>query len=606
MKEKKEKFNVFKSTLFRDSMMGNKRYFVLGILAVAFAAITYFAGPLVIGFNADYILLGQETQIPAFILNLFTLQSREYYLNHLWVIALFYLAIISTHALFVYLRGRWLNIGSEKNAQQMREQLYAHLQNVPYDYHKHTSTGDLVQRCTSDVDTIRRFLSTQFMEIVRTIVMVAIAVVVMISISPKLTLISLISTPILFLISFIYFKNVQKQFELSDVAEGALSTYVQENAAGVRVVRAFGQQQSEVDGFEEKNKSYRDTTYKLIKMLGIFWGSTDPVAAGQTILTLVVCTVMAARGEISIGTMIIFGTYTGMVVWPVRQLGRVLADFGKSVVSLKRLQEIMDVPMETENGRALEPDIKGDISFRDVTFGYDYPDEVLKGISFDVKAGQTVAILGATGSGKSSLVHLLQRLYYCTGGSITVDGIDVNDIERHHLRKNIGIVLQEPFLYSRSILENIRITDPKATNETVFESARIAAIHEVIESFDEGYQTLVGERGVTLSGGQKQRVAIARMLMQDAKILVFDDSMSAVDTETDTAIRDALSLRRKDITTFIISHRITTLCEADFILVLENGRIVQQGTHEELMAVPGLYSKIAEIQTMDAEEGGEE
>jgi ATP-binding cassette subfamily B protein len=283
----------------------------------------------------------------------------------------------------------------------------------------------------------------------------------------------------------------------------------------------------------------------------------------------------------------------------------VLSELGKSAVSLKRLDEIMDAPAETEPGRALTPKIKGAVEFRDVCFGYSGSEDVLKGISFRAEPGQTVAILGATGSGKSSLVHLLQRLYACTGGSITIDGVDINDIERHHLRRNIGIVLQEPFLYSRSILDNIRVVRPEADAHEIREAARIAAVDSVIMNFEKGYDTVVGERGVTLSGGQKQRVAIARMLMQDAPILIFDDSMSAVDTETDSAIREALALRRRGVTTFIISHRITTLSEADFIIVLDNGRIVQRGSHKQLMARRGLYSRIAGIQSLTGSEGGE-
>jgi ATP-binding cassette subfamily B protein len=252
--------------------------------------------------------------------------------------------------------------------------------------------------------------------------------------------------------------------------------------------------------------------------------------------------------------------------------------------------------VEVEPGLALEPEIRGHIQFKNVCFGYDRYDDVLRDISFSVQPGQTVAILGATGSGKTSLVQLLQRLYPVTAGEIIIDGVNINDIARGHLRRNIGIVLQEPFLYSRTIKENIRIARPQAPDEDVYKMARVAAVHDVIQSFENGYDTVVGERGITLSGGQRQRVAIARMLMQKAPILIFDDSLSAVDTETDAAIRAALRMRRENTATFIISHRITTLCEADTILVLEKGRLVQQGTHQELLEQEGLYRRIAEIQ----------
>jgi len=288
----------------------------------------------------------------------------------------------------------------------------------------------------------------------------------------------------------------------------------------------------------------------------------------------------------------------------VRQLGRILADMGKASVSLGRLDEILSAPLEKEPGKAETPDLAGDIVFDKVCFGYDRYNDVLDGVSFVAKPGQTVAILGATGSGKTSLVQLLQRLYVRTAGEITIAGVDVNDIEHGYLRRNIGIVLQEPFLYSRTILENIRICDPAATDEDVYNATRTACVHDVIESFEQGYDTIVGERGVTLSGGQQQRVAIARTLMQKAPILIFDDSMSAVDSETDAYIRKSLLALRRDGITFLISHRITTLREADNILVLENGRVTQQGTHEQLLKQGGLYRRIAEIQDA-VPEGGE-
>ena len=310
------------------------------------------------------------------------------------------------------------------------------------------------------------------------------------------------------------------------------------------------------------------------------------------------------RGTFTLGNVALFTTYVAMLTWPVRQLGRILADMGKAGVSLGRLDEILSAPVEQEPGKALAPSLSGDIVFDNVCFGYERYNDVLDGVSFTAKPGQTIAILGATGSGKTSLVQLLQRLYPRTAGSITIAGTDVNDIEHGHLRRNIGIVLQEPFLYSRTIMENIRICAPCSTKDDVYCAARTASVHDVIENFEQGYDTLVGERGVTLSGGQQQRVAIARTLMQNAPILIFDDSMSAVDSETDAAIRRSLLALNQDGITFLISHRITTLREADNILVLEDGRITQQGTHAQLIGQQGLYRRIAEIQDA-VSEGGE-
>ncbi|MBE5784763.1 MAG: ABC transporter ATP-binding protein [Clostridiales bacterium] len=577
------------------------------IAAVSFAYIV----PMITSFTVDYVIGNGPSNLPDGVTAFIEERGgREFLRQNLWIPALALVSFTAMNGTATFFRRRHVAVASEGMAETLRNLLFEHLQKVPYDYHKHVSTGDLIQRCTSDVETIRRFIANQLLEIVRTVSMVTIAAVIMFSVNLKMTLISMVLLPFLFVASFVYFRKVRDQFTLSDQAEGKLSATLQENLAGVRVVRAFGQQRDEVDKFTACNADFRDKTYRLSQMMGIYWGASDGVGYTQIALTLFFGIVYVVKGEFTLGNLLMFTSYVGMLTWPVRQLGRILSDLGKATVSLGRIDEILSVPAENEPGKALRPEICGEVEFRDVCFGYDTYDDVLKKISFRAKPGETVAILGSTGSGKTSLVQLLQRLYTTTAGSIFVDGVNINDIEGAHLRSNIGIVLQEPFLYSRTIMENIRIVRPEAAEEDVYAAARIASVHDVIEGFEKGYETVVGERGVTLSGGQKQRVAIARMLMQSAPILIFDDSMSAVDTETDAAIRAALRTRREHTTTFIISHRITTLMEADDILVLEHGELVQQGTHEELLRQDGLYRRIAEIQNaledeLRSEEGGE-
>jgi len=610
-KDKKKKIPIEKTErkktnwkLVGELLYGYRRYLAFATVSVILATAFSYAVPYVTSFTLDYVIQGISTSTPAFLLPwVEALGGRAYFMRSLFLCGVALVLFTGLNSLFTYTRRQSIALASEGMATKLRNRLYRHLEDVPYDYHKHASTGDLVQRCTSDVDTVRRFVHLQLMEIVRTFIMFGLAAVVMFSINVKMTLISMAFLPLLTISSFVYFKYVQEYFTASDEAEGALSTMLQENLTGVRVVRAFGQQKSEIDKFTNLNATYRSKTYKLIKLLGFYWGLSDCVGYIQIGLSLCMGVIGVYRGTFTLGNVALFTTYVAMLTWPVRQLGRILADMGKAGVSLGRLDEILSAPVEKEPGKALSPDLTGDIVFDNVCFGYERFNDVLDGVSFTAKPGQTVAILGATGSGKTSLVQLLQRLYVRTAGSITIAGTDVNDIEHGHLRRNIGIVLQEPFLYSRTIKENIRICAPCSTEDDVYFAARTASVHEVIESFEQGYDTIVGERGVTLSGGQQQRVAIARTLMQNAPILIFDDSMSAVDSETDAAIRRSLLALNQDGITFLISHRITTLREADNILVLEDGRITQQGTHAQLIQRQGLYRRIAEIQDAVSEGG---
>lgn len=581
-----------------EFMRGSRLLYLLAIVCMAISTILSLLPSLIIRNTVDSIIGDEPFEIPLWLHSIIeNVGGKSVLVQNLWICALLLLLITLLNGFFQFLRGKSVAKASESIILNIREKLYDHIQNLPYDEHVKADTGDWIQRCTSDVETIRRFLATQVVEMARAMLLVATTLFFMLSMDIKMTLISMAVVPIIFVFSFIFFSKIKVAFQLADEAEGRLSTVLQENLTGVRVVRAFGRQAFEVDKFEEKNSKYRDLNYRLLDLLALYWSSSDFLILLQLGIVLVLGVYWASTGHITLGTLIAFMDYEGRLLWPVRQMGRILTDMGKTQVSLGRIHEIIEIPKEDMEEDGLKPDLNADIEFKDVYFEYQPGKPVLKGVSFKVKKGQTVAILGPTGSGKSSLVHLLQRLYDYQRGSITIGGVELKKIDKKWLRSRIGIVLQEPFLFSKTIKENIALPKKDASEKEIVEAAKAACIHDVIEEFDKGYDTPVGERGVTLSGGQKQRVAIARTLIKDSSILIFDDSLSAVDTETDAAIREALRERSRDITTFIISHRITTVSQADLILVLEDGKIIESGTHEELINKEGMYKRVWLIQS---------
>lgn len=583
-------------------MKGKRLLYFAAIISIGLATFFSFFAPLVVRTIIDSIIGNQKMDAPKYIEMFVSWVGGTTVLRHnLWMASIFLVCIAFVRGIFDYLRGRWSASASESIAKNLREKLYQHLQRVPEKFYSKQKTGDLVQRCTSDVETVRTFLAVQIVEVGRSLMMLFLVIPIMLSMDVAMTFVAMTLVPFIIIFAVFYFLRVKKFFKESDEAEGAMSAVLQENLTGARVVRAFARQDFEMEKFDEKNQQYRDKTFRLIKLLGGYWGFSDLLIYSQTGLVLILGTIWTIEGKITLGTLVAFFTYEEFLLWPVRQAGRTLTEMGKALVSIGRIKEILDAPIEDNSGKT-NFKIHGQIEFRKVSFSYKSNKEILKNITFSIAPGETIMIFGPTGSGKSTLVNLLPRLWDYDSGSILLDGMKLNTLSRKAVREQIGIVLQEPFLYSKTLRENI-IANIKSVDEQQFHDAsRIASVHDEILSFEKGYETFVGERGVTLSGGQRQRVAIARTILQNPPVLIFDDSLSALDTETEKRIQDAMQKRKGKATTIVISHRLTSTKFVDKIIVLENGGISAIGTHDELIKSSRLYQNIFELQTAKTNE----
>lgn len=516
------------------------------------------------------------------------------------LIAAGFLLLAAGEGGFTFLSGALAARTSEGITRRLRNYLYDHIQHLTFTYHSKMQTGELIERSTSDVDAVRRFFADQAISIGRIFLQFTINFVVLLNLNWRLALYSVVVVPLVLLVSMWLFKKVSKAYEAYQEQEAVLSTTLQENLAGVRVVKAFSRQDYEMGKFEKDNWEKFLRGKKLLTMNSLFWPASDILCGLQMLAGYLIGALMAINGEISLGTYLAYAGLVVYIIYPLRNLGRLIVQTSSGLVSYSRVMDIIKEEREPlQQGDFLPASApQGKLEFEQVGFEYEAGSAALKGISFTVRPGEVIALLGSTGSGKTSLVNLLPRFYEYTSGHIYLDGTELNRYPRQYLRQNIGIVEQEPFLFSRTIRENIAYGVNREVSDAEIEAAaRAAAIHDVIVSFPEGYQTLVGEKGVTLSGGQKQRVTIARTILKNPRILILDDSTSAVDTETEAEIREALQKLMENRTTFIIAHRIQSITNADQIIVLDQGSIIQHGTHAELMAQAGMYQQIYSIQT---------
>lgn len=564
-------------------MRGYKKIYLVAALCLGFAAAFR---------SATYLILGK------FIDALIAKELASYYIP---LIAISFFLLAALQGVFTYFSGRLAAKTSEGITRRLRNFLFDHIQRLSFSYHDKAKTGELIQRTTSDVDAVRLFFADRAIGMGRILMLFIVNITVLLTLNVRLALLSIIVVPLTIILSLFFFRKVSDAYEEYQDQEAVLSNTLQENLSGVRVVKAFARQDFEKKKFDKENKKKYTKGKKFFTMHALFWPFSDILTGAQMLFGYYIGATMAINGEISIGTYLAYAGMIIWIIWPIRNLGRLIIQMSSGLVSYGRIIEVIKEEREqltVGDHKPLSETVGGEFVFDHISFAYDDHPVVLKDISFTCKPGQMIALLGGPGSGKSTLINLLPRFYDYSEGLLTLDNIDLKCYPRNFLRKHIGMVEQEPFLFSRSIKENITYgVDREVTEEEIFEASKAAAIHDVILGFSQGYDTLVGEKGVTLSGGQKQRVAIARTLLKNPKILILDDATSSVDVETEAQIHEALDHLMHGRTTFIIAHRIRSLMQADLILVLDDGKIIQQGVHKDLIHEPGKYKEIFDIQT---------
>jgi len=554
--------------------------------------------PIVIMITVDSIIGNKEYKYDILEKAVNLIGGRDFLRENIYILAFVIVILTGISCIFIFLRNYYSNVACENLIYNLKEKMYHKFLNLDMRCLNDYSTGDLIQRSSSDIETVRKLFSAQLVNAFGSIATIALVIVVMSLINLKLATISIVLCIIIAILSSVFYKKIGEIFKKTDEAESELMVFIKEALFNIRVIKAFNREDYILKLFREKNEEFNITQNNFMKTFARFRAVNDFLTFLQLAIILVVGGYETITGRMNFGDLIAFVIYINMIIWPIRQMGQLLSDMARASVSISRIYEVLDLPEEDYDYGIRDVSFSEKIEFKNVSLKIN-DNTVLDNISFVLNSGESLGIIGSTGSGKSMIVYLLLGFFEATSGEILIDDINIKEINKRYIREKISAIMQDSELFNMSIFENVKIVNNDIDENSVFDVTKISSIHSEIMNFSSKYETIVVDNGVNLSGGQKQRISIARSLLKPFEVLILDDSLSAVDMNTDLKINNALKSMDRKFTSILISHRISTITNCDNIIVMDGGRIVESGKHNELIKKNGMYSKINEIQSKE-------
>mgnify|MGYP000872602269 FL=1 len=584
--------------LFWKILKNNRLTYFLSMISTIFIQIFSGLTPIVIMITVDSIIGDKEYKYDILEKAVNLIGGRDFLRSHIYILAFVIVILTGISCIFIFLRNYYSNVACENLIYNLKEKMYNKFLNIDIRCLNDYSTGDLIQRSSSDIETVRKLFSTQLVNAFGSIATIILVIIVMSLINLKLAMISISLCIVISFLSYVFYGKIGKIFKETDEAESQLMVFIKEALFNIRVIKAFNREDYILKLFREKNEEFNITQNKFMKTFAKFRAVNDFLTFLQLAIIIVVGGYETISGRMNFGDLIAFVIYINMIIWPIRQMGQLLSDMAKASVSISRIYEVLDLPEEDYEYGIRDVSFSEKIEFKNVSLVIN-DNKVLDNISFVINAGESLGVIGSTGSGKSMIVYLLLGLFEATSGEILIDGINIKEINKRYLREKISAIMQESELFNMSILENVKITNDKIDDKSIFNATKVSSIHDEILNFSSKYETIVIDNGGNLSGGQKQRISIARGLLKPFEVLILDDSLSAVDMNTDLKINNALKSMDKKFTSIFISHRISTITNCDNIIVMDEGKIVESGKHNDLIMKNGIYSKINEIQSKE-------